>query len=121
MKRKLMSKTVSLTDINKQLRIFETLRHLDAQMPVGQIEFFLNAAKMQPCTLTEIAQACDAKMTTASRYLANLAAVGQFKETGLNLLKAQENPMNRRQKLVELTPEGERLLETIVGKQSKGE
>lgn len=116
-----MSKTVSLADINKQLRIFETLRHLDAQMPVGQIEFFLNAAKMQPCTLTDIAQACDAKMTTASRYLASLSSVGPYQGSGLNLLKAHENPANRRQKLVELTPDGEKLLESIIGKSMKGE
>lgn len=116
-----MSKTVSLTDINKQLRIFDILTALDSEMPAGQIKFFLNAAKLQPCTLAEIAQASGTKMTTASRYLASLSAVGPYQNSGLNLLKATENPANRRQKLVELTPEGEKLLATVVGKEVKGE
>lgn len=114
------SKSISVADINKQLKMFEVFRQLDMEMPVGQIVFFLNAAKLEGASLREIAEASDAKMTTASRYLANLSEKDQFRQHGLNLLRAYENPANRRMKIIEVTEEGKKVLETILGK-SKGE
>lgn len=102
-------------EIQRHLRTFEIFRKLDVEMPIGQIVFFLNAAKMEGATLKEVAEASDAKMTTASRYLANLSAKDRFRQDGLNLLYAYENPENRRQKLITVTAEGIKVLKAISG------
>lgn len=99
--------------INKHLKIFEVFRQRDIEIPVGQIIFFLHACKMEGASLREIADVSGVKMTTASRYLSNLSAKGQFKEKGLGLLHAEENPENRRMKCITLTDEGRSLLQSL--------
>jgi DNA-binding MarR family transcriptional regulator len=111
-----MSEKLSINDINKLLKVYEILGHVDQEMPAGQIRFLLNVAKMEGASLRELAEASGAKMTTASRYLANLSAKDQFNQKGLNLVHAYENPANRRMKVVQLTKEGEKLLHSIIGK-----
>lgn len=101
-----MSAAPSIVTINKYLKIFDVFRMLDVEMPIGQVVFFLNVAKMEGASLREIAEASDAKMTTASRYLSNLSKVDRFRKPGMDLVKSYENPMNRRMKIIELTPKG---------------
>jgi DNA-binding MarR family transcriptional regulator len=96
----------NVATINKYLKIFDVFQMLDVEMPIGQIVFFLNAAKLEGASLREVAEASDVKMTTASRYLANLSKVDRFHREGLDLLTSHENPMNRRMKVIELTPKG---------------
>lgn len=92
--------------LNKYLKIFDVFQMLDVEMPIGQIVFFLNAAKLEGSSLSEIAAASDAKLGTASRYLSNLSKIDRFRRAGLDLLKSHENPMNRRMKVIELTDKG---------------
>lgn len=111
-----MSSKVTVAQINQNLKLFEVFRHLDAEMPAGQIVFFLNAAKLQGAHLREIADASGTKVTTASRYLANLSEKDQYRQNGLGLLRSYENPENRRMKIVELTEAGQELLQALVSK-----
>jgi DNA-binding MarR family transcriptional regulator len=111
-----MGSKVTVAQINQNLKLFEVFRSLDVEMPVGQIVFFLNAAKLEGAHLREIADASGTKITTASRYLANLGEKDQFRQSGLGLLKAYENPENRRMKIIELTEAGQELLVALVGK-----
>lgn len=96
----------TVATVNKYLKIFDVFRMLDVEMPIGQIVFFLNVAKMEGASLREISEASDAKMSTASRYLASLSKMDRFRRPGLDLVTSYENPMNRRMKIIELTPKG---------------
>jgi DNA-binding MarR family transcriptional regulator len=106
-------RSTSIAAIDRHLRIFDVFRNLDIEMPIGQIVFFLTAAKLEGGSLREIAQASGAKMTTASRYLSNLSPKDAYRPAGLNLLIARENPMNRRMKVIRLTDEGNRVLAAL--------
>jgi DNA-binding MarR family transcriptional regulator len=108
-----MSAKISVAAINKNLKMIEIFRHLDIEMPVGQIAFFLNAAKLEGSSLREISDAAGTKITTASRYLSNLGSRNRFRQEGLGLLDAYENPENRRQKVVVLTDQGRKVLEML--------
>ncbi|MES2048891.1 MAG: hypothetical protein V4447_10850 [Pseudomonadota bacterium] len=105
---------ITVAEINKLLKLFEVFRHLDVEMPIGQLVFFLTAAKLEGASMREIADASGTKTSTASRYLANLEAKDQFRQSGLNLLHSYDNPANRRCKVIQLTQEGKKLLRTII-------
>lgn len=82
-------------------------------MPVDQIVFFLVAAKNEGLSLREIAEQAGVNANTASRYLANLSDLNRFKQPGLKLLEAYDNPMNRRMKIIKLTEDGKKVIESL--------
>lgn len=111
-----MSAVINKSEANKYLRFLQMFKKLDKEMPVGQLEFLINAVLMDGSSLTEVAAATGSKMTTASRYLGQLSAPSFKYPDGLGLLKSYENPFNRRMKVIELTDEGKELMRTIVNK-----
>ena len=104
---------VSASQVNKHLRVVDVFREIDPLMPIGQIAFFLQVAKNEGCTLSDIASQSDLALATASRYLANLTQIDRYKQPGLALLDAYENPMNRRQKLIILTELGRKVIDKL--------
>jgi DNA-binding MarR family transcriptional regulator len=51
----------------------------------------------------------------ASRQVSLLAGVGsRYKDSGLDLVKIEEDPSDRRQRVLHLTPKGRRLMADIV-------
>lgn len=84
-------------------------------MPVSQILFLLAVAREPEKSVKEIAELAEIPYASAARYMQMLSdgrpALGQ---AGLGLIRAEENPFDRKQKLLTLTPEGEELLSLIV-------
>lgn len=106
--------SIPVAAVNKQLKIFEIFKTLDYTMPVGQMLFFLTAAKLEGHPLQDIASSADIPTSTASRYLTNCSIRLRDGTPGLGLLRATENPDNRRMKIIELTSKGRQLLEQIL-------
>lgn len=106
--------SIPVAAINKQLKIFEIFKDLDYTMPVGQMVFFLTAAKLEGQSLQDIARDSETAVSTASRYLTNLSVKSRVGTKGLGLLRAYENPDNRRMKIIELTSEGRQLIEKLI-------
>lgn len=52
--------------------------------------------------------------STASRYVSQLGPWAAFNTPGLGLIDAQENPQNRREKQLWLTPKGQRLAQDLI-------
>lgn len=104
---------VSATQVNKHLKVVDVFREIDFMMPIGQIKFFLESAKNEGNTLTDIANLSELPLATASRYLANLTQIDRYKQPGLALLDAYENPMNRRQKIIVLTELGRKVIDKL--------
>lgn len=100
---------VSASQINKSLNVIEAFRRIDSNMPIAQVSFFLNAAKNEGLSLTDLADMSGILLANASRYIVTLSN-GKLGEKGLDLLDYYENPVNRRQKLVVLTEKGRKLV-----------
>jgi DNA-binding MarR family transcriptional regulator len=113
----MIMKTLNTQDrvkINKVLAAVQAVRNLDAEMPLGQLVFFLTVAKNEGAPLREIAAQCDMLMGTASRYMSNLQFIPRYRQqAGVSLIEAFDNPADRRQKVIVLTPAGRTLLEDL--------
>lgn len=109
---------ISLKDRNRIGKIEEVIRkvsEIDAEMPLGQIRFFLAVARGEGSSLREIAAQCDLLMGTASRYMANLMFIPKYRQNaGVSLIHAYDNPVDRRQKVIILTPAGKKLVEGLI-------
>jgi len=100
--------------VNKVLGAVQAVRSLDSEMPLGQLVFFLTVAKNEGAPLREIAEQCNMLMGTASRYMANLQFIPRYRQqAGVSLIEAFDNPADRRQKVIVLTPAGRTLLEDL--------
>ncbi len=101
--------------ITKLGAVIQLIRDVDSEMPLGQIMFFLTVAQNEGKSLREIAAACDLLIGTASRYMANLMFIPKYRQNaGVSLIHAYDNPVDRRQKVVVLTPAGRKLIEGLI-------
>ena len=110
--------TISTKDrvkINKVEEIIKKISELDSEMPLGQIKFFLAVAKNEGSSLRDITAQCGLLMGTASRYMANLMFIPKYRQNaGVSLIHAYDNPVDRRQKVIVLTPAGKSLVEGLI-------
>jgi len=60
----------------------------------------------EPMPMSELSVAVGIAQSSVSRNVAALSSWSRHHEKGHELLRAYEDPMNRRRKLVELTPKG---------------
>jgi DNA-binding MarR family transcriptional regulator len=107
---------ISTKEIFKYLKIVDAFRAIDQDMPIGQVVFFLHASREEGSSLRDVAQMANCKMATASRYLSTLSVHSRKAESGLDLLYYEENPIDRRQKLIYLTDKGRKLLDVLAQK-----
>ena len=109
-----MDSSAYIAAIDRNMKIFEVFRALDIEMPIGQILFFLYAAKYEGSSLREIAERSDTVMSTASRYLGNLSIYRRDKKPGLKLLTSKVHPENRAKLTIELTEKGRLVLQQLM-------
>lgn len=101
--------------LTKLSAAIQLIRDVDSEMPLGQIMFFLTVAQNEGKSLREIAEACGFLVGTASRYMANLMFIPKYRQNaGVSLIHAYDNPTDRRQKVVVLTPAGKKLIEGLI-------
>lgn len=107
--------------VTKLLRTLEHFRKIDPEMPLQQIMLLLGAAEAEArpgahdaASVQDLCTKLDLAQSTASRNLAVLSGKDMRFQERTALLSAYENPMNRRQKLVALTPEGIKLMRQII-------
>lgn len=94
------------------LHLFSALRHLPdrhVDMTLQQAMAFLYVAAHPGCTQREIFRALDTSDSAASRNLALLSEFGNRNTPGLELVVMRVNPLDRRERRVELTSKGKRL------------
>ena len=99
------------------LKCVAELRKIDSEMPLPQVHclFLLAKAGETGMSLTELSKAAEIAMATASRYIGNLGKINRFKEEGFNLVESYEDPMERRKKIIRLTPKGRVLINRLIG------
>ena len=94
--------------------IITVLNHfavLDQEMPIQQLRVYVEVALRdpEPTPMSELSIAVGIAQSSASRNVAALSNWNRHHNKGHDLLRAYEDPMNRRRKLVELTPKGRAL------------
>lgn len=96
------------------LKVIERFRELDAEMQAQSIAVLLKVAKHPvPIKMGEIAAELGLSQSTVSRNVAYLGDWNRHKKDGFKLLEAFEDPMERRRKLVRLTPKGTRFIKSL--------
>lgn len=109
----LLMRTKTAEIVNK-IQLLDEFRKLDPTMPVGEILFFLHASILSEPILKQVAQHADIADSSASRYLNHLAEGRPHKDiTGLGLLSTHENPLNRKEKIINVTEKGHMILNKI--------
>lgn len=99
----------------KLLTIISKFREQDAEMPIQQAVTFLWVALNEGKTQRDARQSLDMPASSASRNLAALSKVHRLGKEGLGLIQFDEDPNDRRAKILSLTPKGRAFLSNIMG------
>ena len=99
------------------LKIIEEMRKFDSQIEAHAVAvFFFVAMKNNKdgVAMQTIGEELDIAQSSVSRNVYKLGDINRHKETGIGLLEAFEDPMERRRKLVRLTAKGKRVHNTLL-------
>lgn len=95
-------------------------RYLDVDMTVLTMSVFLTVAKEDGILVADIIEQVRSNKSSVSRVLAMLSDIGRREKAGLGLVRAVEDPVNRRNKRVYLTDEGVKLVNSVAGTLNRG-
>lgn len=84
----------------------EVREKLDADMPVQQLLTLLIAARTPGITMKDAMTELNISSASISRNVSALSPMNRFQKPGYGLIVAREDPLERRRKLMELTPAG---------------
>lgn len=99
---------VALTDLIELLRT-----EIDPEMPVQQLQVFLQVALRGTTTQHELGENIGLSKASMSRNVSALGPINRFHQKGHDLLISREDPQYRRQKLIELSPKGRKLVNKL--------
>jgi DNA-binding MarR family transcriptional regulator len=97
------------------MRSLEILRGLDSDMPLAQAICLLLIADNEGLSLKDLAEKAGIGMASASRYVAYFGKPhpGLGHKSGLGLVVATEDPLERRKKTITLTAKGRALINKL--------
>jgi DNA-binding MarR family transcriptional regulator len=96
------------------LRVLTCLNDLHIDMTVRQAMCLLMVAAKPGITLQELYETLKFRHSLASRQVALLAHVGnKYGQSGLGLIRIEEGYPDRRQRVLHLTPKGEKIMQDI--------
>lgn len=101
--------------LEQALRMTKAFQELDPNMPLAAVRMLLLlASTREELSQTAIAKLLHVGSASCSRYVADYGQ-GALGKTGLGLVVAQEDPMERRKKIVRLTDEGRKFVIDAIG------
>lgn len=108
--------------LNTFIDCIEQFRTLDADMPTQTLLAFLYAKVLEDeedqATVRQIAGKLHTSSSSASRNILAHTDVNRHRKDGTGLVETFENPLKRNEKIIRITPKGERMLSTILGRLS---
>ena len=100
----------------------EQFRTLDADMPTQTLLAFLYTKVLEDendaACVRQIAHKLHTTSSSASRNILAHTTINRHRKEGTGLVETHENPMKRNEKIIRITPKGERFLSTILGRLS---
>ncbi|EWY40564.1 MarR family transcriptional regulator [Skermanella stibiiresistens SB22] len=100
-------------EITSLTRVLEEFRKLDPDLPIQYALSFLTLAENEGISMRELAERLGIAQSSASRNVAALSKWHSFGKPGLDLVQAEEDPRERRRKIISLTPKGHALIATL--------
>jgi len=119
--------TTSLTPVQRKslgvlIDTIEQFRTLDADMPTQTLLAFLYTKVLQEendqATVRQIAGKLHTTSSSASRNILAHTTINRHRKEGTGLVETYENPMKRNEKIIRMTPKGERFLSSVLGRLS---
>ena len=95
------------------MHVLEEFRKLDPDLPIQYALSFLTLAQNEGMSMRELAERLGIAQSSASRNVAALSKWHSFGKPGLDLVQAEEDPRERRRKIISLTPKGHELIATL--------
>jgi len=107
------TQTETVKAARKAALIIEEFRKLNPEMQAQQMAIFLAVAAKPNQTVTELAKATGHATASVSRNVAALGETHRKGLPGLNILVATEDVLDRRNKRINLTPKGVRVMASL--------
>lgn len=101
--------------LNRALNLIEEFRKIDPDMPLQTAACFLLIAQEPGISIMELSTRMGMAQSTASRNVAVLSEYQKGTKKGHGLVVSKEDPLERRRKLVTLSPKGRRVAESLEG------
>ena len=103
--------------LEKILRVLEVFRVGDRDMPIGEAVSFIQVAlgdtRDGGISITELAKAGGFALASASRYIQALGEFDRRRDPGLEWVSDNVDLMERRRKVLKVTPKGKRILSLL--------
>jgi len=99
--------------LDRLIEVLETFRALDPDMPIQYALSFLTLARHEGLSMRELADRLGIAQSSASRNVAALSEWQSFRRPGHDLVRAEEDPRERRRKIVRLTAKGRALADRL--------
>ncbi|CAO3448876.1 Transcriptional regulator, MarR family [Azospirillum argentinense] len=100
-------------EVTTVVHVLEAFRKLDPDLPIQYALSFMTIAQNEGMSIGELAERLGIAQSSASRNVAALSRWHSFGKAGLDLVQAQEDPRERRRKIVTLTDTGRAFLEEL--------
>lgn len=91
------------------VRVLEALRILDPDLPIQYALSFLTIAQNEGLSIRDLSERLGIAQSSASRNVAALSKWHSFGKEGHDLVQAEEDPRERRRKIITLTEKGREL------------
>lgn len=104
---------MALTALAVIEEVLKRFRDFDQEMQMQTAQTFIAVAMQPGITMKELSEKVGISQASCSRNVSALSRVHRLNKPGMDLVVVAEDPMERRRKVVKLTPKGQRLAESL--------
>jgi len=106
---------INKRDLMRVFKIIEEFRKIYPDMQMQTAGVFVTIAMNEGITIKDLGSRCDLAQSTCSRNVSLVSDKLRFDKQGYGLVEAMEDPMERRRKIITLTPKGKRVASSLCG------
>ena len=110
----ILTRGTGLGSLHKAERVLAEFRKIEPEILATQIQMFLLVAMFPGSTAKDLCERVGISQSSGSRNIAALGKVHRYGKPGYGLVQQEEDPRERRRKLITLTPKGRVLAAEIV-------
>lgn len=94
--------------------VLSEFRKIDPEMSVGHAAFLVEVARREPVTMKNLGESLSISQSSTSRTVAAFGKWHRLNKPGYNLVVAEEDPVERRRKIVRLAPQGRTWVRSLI-------